>query len=145
MLLVLMLGATVTACDDDDDDDVIIAEGQLPKDARDFLSDFYPGVKVTWVERDTDKGELQYDVKMANGHEITFDAGGRWVDVDAPKGQSIPDGIALPPIVRYVETHYTGAGINEISRLNGGNYEVELTIGTELLFDPAGEFLSVSY
>ncbi|MDE5903004.1 MAG: PepSY-like domain-containing protein [Muribaculaceae bacterium] len=143
LLLLVLVGTSLSACDNDDDD-VIVPTDQLPTAASTFINTYYPSIKVAYVNKDTDKGEVQYEVRMTSGDEITFDASGEWIDVDAPDGRTIPDGIAIQPISDYVEANYTGAGINEISRTASG-YEVELTNGVDLRFDPAGNFMTQSY
>ncbi len=143
LLLLVLVGTSLSACGDDDDD-VIVPAASLPEAASSFIKTYYPSVKVAYVNRETDKGEVQYEVRMTSGDEITFDASGEWIDVDAPAGRSIPEGIVIVPIVDYVAANYSGVGINEISRIAVG-YEVELTNGVDLRFDPAGNFLTQSY
>lgn len=62
--------------------------------------------------------------------------------VDAPSGQTIPSGIVPAAVAVYVDTRYPGVGINEISR-DARGYEVDLVDGTDLLFDPAGNFIGL--
>ncbi len=90
-------------------------------------------------ETDADEG---YKQECANGYEVSFNADGEWTDVDAPAGQSIPDGIAPQAITDYIAANYNGAGINDIS-LDSRGYEVELVSGVDLLFAPDGSFLGV--
>lgn len=142
LLLLVLVGTSLSACGDDDD--VIVPTDQLPTAASTFINTYYPSIKVAYVNKETDKGEVQYEVRMTSGDEITFDASGEWIDVDAPAGRSIPEGIAIVPIADYVAANYSGTGINEISRIAVG-YEVELTNGVDLRFDPAGNFLTQSY
>ena len=142
MLLCGLLSVTTTSCSDDDKDEPI-AYDKIPSVARSFVSKFYPGINVTRVVMESDHGTTEYEVYLANGHDVTFDVSGEWTDVDAPSGQKIPDGIAPLPIVSYVANYYPGDGINEIAKEPYG-YEVELISGTELEFDHNGEFLRVS-
>lgn len=139
-LLLLLVSVFAFACSDDDNDDTPISGNDLPQTAQAFLAQYYPGVKVNRASTDTDDGRTEYDVYLANGHEVTFDFAGIWLDVDAPAGQTIPDGIAPAGIVDYLHQNYFGCGINEISKEPYG-YDVELTNGTDLEFNSNGDFL----
>lgn len=134
-LLLLLVSALGFACS---------SKADLPEAANSFLSQYYPDVKTNRIEKDTDHGQTEYEAYLANGHEVTFDADGNWIDVDAPAGQTIPAGIAPAPIADYVTTNYPDLGINEISREHYG-FDVELTNGLDLIFDPAGTFLRLDH
>lgn len=146
LITVAFISLPLQSCDDDDDPhpDIVVSTNDLPKDAQNFLNKFYNGVAVRSAERDFDThtGSYEYDVHLANGHEVTFSADGLWMDVDAPAGQTIPDGIVLVPINEYVLANYPGYGINDVSRIFNG-YEVELTNGVDLIFDAGGQFMHV--
>lgn len=142
LLTVCLMGVAVWSCGDDDDKDTVITYETLPAQAKSFVSTYYAGVDVRSVESKTDDGVVEYEVRFQNNHEVTFDSAGLWIDVDAPAGQTIPTGIAPEPIAEYVDTRYPAVGINEISRDPRG-YEVELVDGTDLLFDPAGNYIGL--
>lgn len=141
-MTVCLLGMAVWSCGDDDDKDTVIGYDTLPAQAQTFISTYYPGVSVRTVERKTDDGVVEFEVKFQNGHDATFDSAGLWTDVDAPSGQTIPSGIVPAAVAVYVDTRYPGVGINEISR-DARGYEVDLVDGTELLFDLAGNFIGL--
>lgn len=126
------------SCSDDKDEPVAVTT--LPEAAQTFLSSHYAGVKVQSAVRDKDDHNVEYDVRLANGHEVTFDAEGNWTDVDAPTGQTVPDGLVPEAVALYIATNYPSEGINEISRSAAG-YEVDLTNGVDLVFDSFGNFL----
>lgn len=140
LLLVTLISVCFWSCEEDDNNRIPAA--QLPSDAKTFLSTYFPSIKVTSVELNRDNGVFEFDVYLANGYEVSFNADGEWTDVDAPAGQSIPDGIAPQAITDYIAANYTGAGINDIS-LDSRGYEVELVSGVDLLFAPDGSFLGV--
>lgn len=144
LMLLMVMGVTVAACSDDNDKDDYVPSSELPSQAKTFLSTYYPNVEISYVNRETDKGKVQYEVTLASQDEVTFDVNGLWVDVEAPYGRAIPDGIALPAIVTYIADNHQGAGIHEISRVVQG-YDVELTTGQEIIFSPDGTFLNYDY
>lgn len=130
---------TTWSCSDDDE---LIVPGNLPQTAQAFLNQHFSGMEIYKVEKDGDHSGTEYTVKFRNGYEVEFDAIGEWTDVDAPDGMTIPSGIAPENIASFVEQEYPGMGINEISRDYTG-YEVELTTGLDLDFDPAGNFIGI--
>lgn len=143
MTLVAVAAWSCSSCDDNDKNyDVAIQFKDLPAAAQEFVNKYYPGVQVVKIEREVEGSASAYDVRLANGHEVDFDAAGKWTSVDAPQGQVIPSGIVLPAIDEYVAKNYPGSGINEIDRLRPSGYEAELTNGLELRFSEDGTFLS---
>lgn len=143
MLIMMLAGIALTSCGDDNKDEYI-PDKDLPTAARTFLSNYYPSETIVYAERDNNDGDVEYEVTLSSGDKVTFDNAGVWVDVAAPDGRSIPEGIALQPIEDYVATYYADAGINEISRTALG-FEVELTNDIELRFSPEGEFYGQAY
>lgn len=145
MAVALFSTGFIASCSDDDDEkDEIVSVSDLPPAAETFLKQYYASAKVTTVVRETGHGVVEYDVKLSDGSEVTFDVNGLWTDVDAPQGRQIPSGIALPAIEAYVINNYPGQGINEISRIATG-YEIELTNGLDAYFDAAGNFIRASF
>lgn len=140
MMAALMMVPAVTSCKDDDDKPISASE--LPQEAKSFLNVYYPSVDILRTIRDKDNGRVEYEVTLANGHEVTFDSNGSWKDVDAPAMQIIPAGIAPQPIADYVATNYPNDGINEISKENYG-YEVELVNTIDLRFSADGTFIGI--
>lgn len=135
-------GVALSSCSDNDDDKVIetvITESELPEAAKTFISSYYPDIKVVRVEKERTGGTVLYDVDFQNGQEVTFDASGNWVEVDAPDGKTIPSGIVPETIQTYLDANYSGYGVNDITKTRNG-YEVELVTGVDLLFDAQGNF-----
>lgn len=128
------------SCSDDDDKDVPMSYEMLPKAAQEFVSTYYPGDRPVKVEREGSHASAAYEVVLASGHEVEFDAAGQWVSVDAPAQHSVPAGIVPEPIQEYVSTNFPAYLVNEITR-NQRGYEVELTNGLDLQFDSAGIFI----
>ncbi len=136
--------AGMAACSDDDknDKDVIVSYEDLPQAAKTFIATYYANTQVSRVERDNDKGIIEYEVYFANRHDVTFNSAGEWIEVDAPEGEAIPNGIAMQPIVDYLAQNYADDGINDITRLQNG-FEVDLIYGPDLLFDAQGNFVRI--
>lgn len=141
----LMLVPVMSSCGGDDWDDYweeSVDFVNLPTRARAFVGEFYYGADVVRVEREYDDGEVLYEVKFSNGHEVVFAADGTWLEVEAPDGRSIPYGIVPEPIQDFLDSYYYDYGVNEINR-TGFGYEVELTTGLDMRFNRDGYFLGI--
>jgi len=68
LLLMCMSCSTLPSCSDDDNDmrDVAVSPERLPKVSKDFLSEYYHGVKISSVVIDYDDNVMVYDVDLAN-------------------------------------------------------------------------------
>ncbi len=141
----LMAGGTLTSCSDDDSNELetVINENKLPKEAQTFISTYYSNITISKAEKVVDGSISFYEVKFINGHEVTFNSKGEWIEVDAPDGQTIPSGIVPSTIENYLNENYQGYGVNEINKLSTG-YEVELVSGVDLQFDSLGNFVRVN-
>ncbi len=140
LLFVSLMAMMAWSCKDDDDKDVPMSYDMLPKPAQEFISTYFPSDKAVKVVRDDEHAGTVYEVLLATGNEIEFDAAGQWVDVSAPPQNSVPQGIVPTPIWLYVEANFPAYYINEITR-NAPGYEIELTNGLELQFDQDGIFI----
>lgn len=108
----------------------------LPQAARAFISQLFPDGKVVRVENDY--ADREYEVKMADGYEITFNYQGQWKEIDAPDGATLPRS-AVPVLVpeQVVVATFSGDallgggivdGIEEIEVIPEG-YAVEYRTG----------------
>lgn len=134
LLLIAVLGITLSSCSDDDDP---ITPAELPASAKVFISTYYPDATILSANQDDDG----YEVTLSDGTNIDFNYAGLWQDVDAPFGQSVPTGFYPMAIDEYLSLNLPGAAINEISIEPSGNFEVELIDGTDILFGPEGSFI----
>lgn len=141
LMLMGVIGVALWSCSDDDNDQPIVYDS-LPALAKAFVTLHYSDTSVSSVVQKTDNGLVEYEVLMADGQKVTFNASGEWIDVDAPAGQTIPLGIVPAKITVYIASNYSGVGVSEISKSVTG-YEVELVSGVDLLFDAAGDFVRV--
>lgn len=136
LLLVAVLGCAAWSCSDDDSEPVAVA--MLPDTAKSFVTQYFSSAVIVSAKIDGD----EFETRLSDGTRIDFDKAGAWTDVDAPKGKTIPSGFYPEAIDSYVATNYAGTGINEISKEKRG-YDVELVSGVDLVFDTAGQFISV--
>lgn len=119
-----------------------INRDDLPQEARDFITQYFPKSKIGMVK--TDKHLLKktdYDVKLVNGTKIEFNNAGKWTSVDC-KTRAVPDGIIPKSIQTYVRKNFEEVEIVKITKKTT-KYEVELSDGVELTFNVLGQFKSM--
>jgi len=138
--LLFSIAALTISCDKE----TLIDETGLPKNATEFLSQNFNGVKIlTVVEEKEGLSGKEYDVLLDNGIEVKFNKNGEWLDIDAKTDTAtLPDSLIPTSILNYVKEKYPAAGINSIEKENHG-YDVELTNGLDLAFDKDGKFLRI--
>ena len=135
LLLIAVLGMSLAGCSDKDEP---ISSTELPSIAKDFIITNFPSATIVSAQKDKD----DYDVVLSDGTKIEFDKKGDWKDIDAAPGKTLPTGFYPPAIDTYLAEHFDGEGINEISKVSRG-YEVEITTGTEMVFDQNGVFIEI--
>lgn len=140
LFLVFALAVAITSCDKDNE---VIGAEELPTLSKTFINTYFSGAKVISTLKDKEGiSSFEYDVKLDNGVDITFDDKGEWKSVEARNDRNpLPNkGFILSAIVDYVSENHISADINGIEReLN--TFEVELTNDQELVFDKEGNFL----
>ena len=131
------------SCSDDDNKETVINAAQLPEAARLFAEAHFPGATFTRVEQQSVAGSdgSIYDTRLSNGFEIDFDAEGNWTDIDG-NSQTVPNAIVPQAILDYVAANYASSTVTTIEIENHG-YDIELSNGTDLVFNENGEFIRV--
>lgn len=136
-----VVGLVFTSCSEDNSDQDMI--GETPQAVYELTSTYYPGVEYI-VDEDIDEdGEISYDVDMANGVDMEFDAQGNLVEIDADD-QLVPTELIPSEILTYVESNFPNAGITAWELDEDDNVQsVELTLDIELIFDLDGNFIMI--
>ncbi|MDR0976233.1 MAG: PepSY-like domain-containing protein [Prevotellaceae bacterium] len=133
-MLVVTLLCTATPCAAQD-------INQLPAVARNFINQYFPQIKVSYVIMDRDLFDKEYEVLLADRTEIKFDSDGQWKEVDC-KRAAVPDGIVPDYILKYVRDTFPEEFITQIERGRKGT-EVELRNDVSFLFNRRGRLIEV--
>jgi hypothetical protein len=133
MLLPMVIG--LTSCDYHDK---MLETGDLPTKTTIFISDYFPGCEIVYIDKDRDLGFVSYDVVLNCGANLEFDSNGEWTSVDCEPDE-VPNGIIPAKILEYVSGRYTDNYIVKIER-DWNRYTVELNNEIELVFDKDGNF-----
>lgn len=113
--------------DNPDDSSRPIKKEELP-DAAFFMIDRYYKDKnierITLKAMNKDNSEFIYSVSFSSNDIVTFDNDGDWIEITAPSGSDIPDGIIYDDIVRIAKDEQPHMnGISCIGN-NGSHYHV---------------------
>lgn len=63
----------------------------LPEKAQTFVNELFPSTMVASVTNDV--ADNEYEVKMSDGYEITFDYDGNWIEVETPDNVMLPSSV----------------------------------------------------
>lgn len=98
-----------------------------------FVGTYFPQVGILKVEADED----EYDVKLTDGTEITFNLAFEWKSIDCDESNVygiVPAELVPEQIAAYVTTNYPNQHIDKIEKRANG-WEIELSNGVEIEFD----------
>lgn len=115
---------------------------ELPSVSTVFIEKYFSNTNVAKVEKTLD---MDYEVTLENGINITFERRGNWEEINARKNDiSTTLGEILPySLVSYVQTHYPEKKIRKVERKKYG-YLVTLNKpkSVRLEFNKSGSFIS---
>ena len=120
-----------------------ISPDKLPSASSAFIEQHFPGETILLAEKELNAGVTEYDVKLSDGTEITFDKDGEWKGVNCGTRQ-VPDAIVPSNILEYVTQNFPEAFITEIEfKTLVKRYQVELNVDVELHFDKDGNLVNI--
>ena len=95
-------------------------------------------IKTSKTIKEINNNIAEYEIKLNKKVELEFDESFKIKEIDSKFGVST---LLLPtPIVEYVQAHYPDFIIIEW-KLNEHGQEVELSNGSEIQFNPNGNFI----
>ena len=112
----------------------------LPKAAREMIaSNFKSAVSVVKIDKDFGRVS-EYEVVLADGTEVSFDAAGNWENVEVAKSSEVPSAVVPKGVRAYVAANHKGQRVVGIEKERRG-YDVELSNGIDMKFSRDGAFL----
>lgn len=131
--IVAVLGLMFVACGSGEK---MIQGKDLPAEAQQFISTYFPGAKVQLAQKDKEIDGTEYKVKLDNGFALEFDGKGEWKQVNGTP-QSVPASLVPAAITEYVSLNFPEQTILVIEREKRG-YEIIMLDNSELKFDTKG-------
>lgn len=123
-------------------DSYTIKRENLPDEAQEMLSEYFPKAKVSLIKVDRHLlKKTDYDVRLTNGTTIEFTNKGKWTSVDCGR-KAVPEALVPQTIRKYVAKNYSGVNIVSIRKRNAG-YDIGLSDNIELRFNLLGQFKGV--
>lgn len=140
--LIIVLSLVVFSSPVMADDDKPISVAQMPKQAQEFIAEFFPGIQIS-VAKQEGRLDKNYDVIFCNGDKVEFDRNGVWTNVDC-KYTFVPEGIIPAPIAGYIKKHFPETKITQIEK-DDRRYDVELSNNVDLTFNKSYKLLEVDF
>lgn len=123
-------------------DSYTLERDQLPEEAREMLTKYFPKAKIGMIKIDRHLlKKTDYDVRLVNGTTIEFSNSGKWKSVDC-KTREVPEGLVTKAIRNHVKKNFSDVKIVKIVKKSSG-YEIGLSDGVELKFNLLGQFKGV--
>lgn len=121
--------------------ETIVPADNLPSSAKSFIEDYFPGVSVSYVKKDSKLISTTYEIILQDGTEIEFGSKGVWDKVDC-KRKAVPSGLIPAAITDYVKNNFAGQFIVMIDKEPFGT-EIELDNDLELKFDKKDQLINI--
>jgi hypothetical protein len=118
-----------------------ITVGELPAAAQSFIKANFPNQATSYIIKDTDIHETEYELRFTGGAEVEFDEKGNWKEIDANKS-TMPATVLPKAIADYNAKNYKGLQVEKIEKKHYG-YKLGFTNDVELEFDNSGKFLRI--
>ena len=134
-ILIMAFALSLDACRDGKP----LSFDQLPQNAQSVITEYFSKEGVLLVKLDKDDLQTEYEVKLKDGIELSFDRKGNLTKVDCQQ-QRVPDGLVPEKVRAYVNANYPNAFITEWGK-DDLRWKAELNNGLELVFNNNGEFL----
>lgn len=115
------------------DDDKPIRVEQLPANTRQFITNHFPDIAVSYAKMEKELFSKSYEVILVNGSKLEFDKKGEWKEISC-KTNAIPSEIIPQKISEYILKNHPNNQVVEMERDNR-DYEVKLNNNIELKFD----------
>ena len=78
MFMACLVLFALTACADDD---LPIRTNQLPRNAQQFLTQYFRGVEVSYAKQDDEGFDKSYEVVFVDGNKVEFRRDGEWKSI----------------------------------------------------------------
>ena len=121
--------------------ETIVPADNLPSSAKSFIEEYFPGVPVSYVKKDSKLISTTYEIILQDGTEIEFGSKGVWDKVDC-KRKAVPSGLIPAAITDYVNNNFAGQFIVMIDKEPFGT-EIELDNDSELKFDKKDQLINI--
>ncbi len=115
---------------------------RLPAAQAAWLQQHFTSPLASYKTDRDDRGVVVYETELRDGTEVDVDAKSVWRKVE--RRQGVAANLLPQAAQQYLKQHYPQARITQMERDDGkGHIEVDLSQGTEIKFDAAGQVLKV--
>ncbi|MEI5984117.1 MULTISPECIES: PepSY-like domain-containing protein [Sphingobacterium] len=116
--------------------------GEIPDAAKKFIEQHFGTTAISKTEKKgvADADGTLYEVKLADGTELDFDADGNWMEISVEDQKNVPLSAIPTAIQDYLKTNHGNVAVHMIDKEPTG-YELELANDVDLYFDLNGKFV----
>jgi hypothetical protein len=118
---------------------------ELPKLAQSFLMSNFKGQTVSYIIKDKDIMNTDYETMLSGGTTINFDKKGNWQEIDG-NDKVIPNSVLPKGICDYINKNYKSQKVEKIEKETEyykAGYKVSFLNDLELKFDSNAKFLKI--
>lgn len=117
-----------------------LTAAEIPQAISAYVQTHFPDSKIVTVKKDRDLTKVDYEVRLSDSVELTFDKQLAIQDIESKK--ALPKSVVPEKISQYVSSSYPNSRITGWEKKNK-RQKVELGDDLELYFDQQGNFLRV--
>lgn len=134
-MLIAMAAICVSAAWSADNNELKTIDPQkLPPITQSIIKTYFPDAQVVTATKQKSKVRNSFDVTLSDGTELRFDKDGQWQRVYRG-GEPIPQRMVNLKIAAHVNNGYPGTSVVMMEKDKKGNYQIQLSDGTMLVFD----------
>jgi hypothetical protein len=116
-----------------------ISFDKLPRKAQVLINTHFQQLAISYITKEYDDGQVDYEVHFANGSHIDFGRKGGWRQIQTRGENTVPLALLPESIGNYLAANHPDAKVIKVDK-ERREYEVKLTGGIELSFDHNGRF-----
>ena len=134
ILMACVLMATSAAWSAGDDELKQLDPKSLPPITQSIIKSYFPDAQVVSATKPKSKVRNGFNVTLDDGTELQFDKDGQWQRVYCG-GEPIPSRMVNLKIMNHIQNGYPNTCVVMMEKDKKGNYQIQLSDGTMLLFD----------
>ena len=119
--------------------DKAIAYSEMSAEARNFIEQTFPGVKVAFVESYFGIFGSSYEVSFNTGDEVKVTTTGEWKEIKC-KSMTFPESLIPAFVKTYLDENFPNVKIEKIEKYKK-YVEVELANNVEIKFNYEGKVI----
>ena len=136
ILIIALVAVMTTSCSDKQ-----VPVNEVPAACQTFVKQYFPNQALFYAEKDLSWFSYKYEVVLADGTRVEFDADNVWRKIESPM-TGVPVAAIPAPVATYLNTSHPGILVKKIEKESYG-YDVELINELELKLNEQGALMEM--